>query len=302
MADKTCLVALDVGGTKTHLIVETLAGDRLLDTVITSHDWDAEPAAHGADWLAARLKANLPSDIDIASIAFGAQGINRPDTGRALEAALLDRGYRTHAVNDAALIVPAAGFLEGIGVIAGTGAIAVGTDAGGQPLSAGGWGCVIGDEGGAAALVREAARAALRAHDEGRPDDGLLSALIKDFGVEDAERLTRKVNDDPTAENWAPHCEAVFDAAERGSQLAANVISEGADYLAALVGQLTNRGATGKNVVVAGSVIVNQSRLFDAFKLALYKQHPQLSVHMLTVSPVEGALFLARAALGIAAE
>ena len=302
MTGKTCLVALDVGGTKTHLVVETLAGDRILDTVISSHDWDAEPAAHGADWLAARLKANLPSDIAAASIAFGAQGINRADTGRALEAALLDRGYRVHAVNDAALIVPAAGFATGIGVIAGTGAIAVGTDPDGQPLSAGGWGCVIGDEGGAAALVREATRAALKAHDEGRPDDGLLSALIQDFDVEDAERLTRKVNDDPTAENWAPHCAAIFDAADRGSLLAEKVIAQGAADLAALVGQLRNRGATGNDVVVAGSVIVNQSRLFEAFKVALRQEHPRLAVHRLTVSPVEGALFLARAALKPAAQ
>ncbi len=107
---KQCLVALDVGGTKTHLVVETLKGERILDTVISSQDWDAEPASHGADWLAARLKANLPAGISLASIAFGAQGINNLRTGRDLEAALLERGYRVLAVNDAALIVPAAGF------------------------------------------------------------------------------------------------------------------------------------------------------------------------------------------------
>jgi N-acetylglucosamine kinase-like BadF-type ATPase len=298
MDSSECLVALDVGGTKTHLVVETLAGARILDTVISSQDWDAEPASHGADWLASRLRATLPAGLSIASIAFGAQGINNPSIGRDLEAALLDRGYRVRAVNDAALIVPAAGLRQGIGVIAGTGAIAVGTDGSGQPISAGGWGCVIGDEGGAAALVREAARAALRANDEGKPDDGLLSALIADFGVEDAERLTRKVNDDPTSENWAPHCTAIFDAADSGSQLAVNVISEGAGYLAALVAQLKNRGATGDDVVVAGSVIVKQARLLDAFKRALGKQHPQLAVHVLDVSPVEGAVFLARAAIG----
>ena len=302
MSKSECLVALDVGGTKTHLVVETLNGERILDTVISSQDWDAEPASHGADWLAARLKANLPAGISIASIAFGAQGINNLRTGRDLEAALRERGYRVLAVNDAALIVPAAGFKQGIGVIAGTGAIAVGTDASGQPMSAGGWGCVIGDEGGAAALVREAARAALKANDEGKPDDGLLAALITDFRVEDAERLTRKVNDDPTAENWAPHCAAVFDAADRGSRLAADVISEGAGHLAALVGHLRNRGAAGSDVVVAGSVIVKQTRLLDAFKVALCWHHPQLAVHVLSVSPVEGALFLARAALAAANE
>jgi N-acetylglucosamine kinase-like BadF-type ATPase len=168
-------------------------------------------------------------------------------------------------------------------------------------MAAGGWGSVIGDEGGAAALVREATRAALRALDGGRPDDGLLSALIADFGVADAERLTRRVNDEPTAENWAPHCPAVFAAADAGSVLAQKVIVEGAKDLAALVGQLLARGAIGTDVVVAGSVIVNQTRLYDAFVEALNAAHPRLKVHKLTLGPVEGAVFLARKILARAA-
>lgn len=288
------LIALDIGGTKAHLVIETLDGKRIIDTLIPSQDWDAEPVAEGAAWIAGKLKAHVPADLKIASLAFGAQGINSATIARDLTAELAKLGYQVTAVNDAALIVAAAGFDQGIGIIAGTGAIGVGKDASGAHMAAGGWGSVIGDEGGAAALVREATRAALRALDEGRPDDGLLSALIADFGVADAERLTRKVNDEPTAENWAPHCPAVFAAAEAGSALAQKVIREGGEYLAALVGRLLARGATGTDIVVAGSVIVNQQRLFDAFAAAVHAAHPELKIHKLTVSPVEGAVFLAR--------
>jgi N-acetylglucosamine kinase-like BadF-type ATPase len=294
---RECLIALDIGGTKTHIVIETVEGARLLDTIVSSSGWDAEPPNEGAAWIAGRLDANVPSDVKIAAIAFGAQGINRADTAFQLEAALSALGYPAKAVNDAALIVPAAGFATGIGIIAGTGAIGVSTDHLGNPLSSGGWGSVIGDEGGAAALVREATRAALRAADEGRPDDGLLSALIADFGVDDAERLTRRVNDDPTAENWAPHCAVIFAAADAGSALAEDVIADGARHLAALVSQLLARGAVGTDIVVAGSVIVNQERLFEGFKRAVHETHPNLYVHMLDVSPVEGALFLAKSML-----
>jgi N-acetylglucosamine kinase-like BadF-type ATPase len=296
-----CLIALDIGGTKAHLVVETLDRRRILDTRIPSQDWDAEPVDQGAAWLAGLLKANIPADVTIASLAFGAQGINSPAIAERLTAELAKFGYQATAVNDAALIVPAAGFERGIGIIAGTGAIGVGRDAAGMHIAAGGWGSVIGDEGGAAALVREATRAALRALDEGKPDDGLLSALIADFGVADAERLTRKVNDEPTAENWAPHCPAIFAAADAGSPLAQKVIVEGAQSLAALVGQLLGRGATGTDVVAAGSVIVNQERLFEAFEQAVHQRHPLLTVHKLSLSPVEGALFLARKTLATAA-
>ncbi|NLR97680.1 hypothetical protein HGP17_12750 [Rhizobium sp. P38BS-XIX] len=292
-----CLLALDIGGTKTHLVIEDTQGNRLLDTVLHSREWDAEPADEAAEWIAERIAPYVPTGARIAAMAFGAQGINRAETAHDLQRALASHGLRANIVNDAALIALAAGFPDGIGIIAGTGAIGVGVDANGAHMATGGWGCVIGDEGGAAALVREATRAALRALDEGKPDDGLLGALIRDFGVADAERLTRKVNDEPTAENWAPHCPAIFSAAASGSALAARVIDEGAQALAVLVDQLVARGAVGKNVVVAGSVIVNQAPLFDAFRRHVLEQHADLRIHKLAIPPVEGAVFLARRAL-----
>lgn len=94
---------------------------------------------------------------------------------------------------------------------------------------------VLGDEGGAAAIVREATLAALAARDEGLADDGLLAALLEAFGVDAlgaeggaVERLTRLVNDEPTVENWAPRAPAVFAAAEAGSGLAMAVIEAAA--------------------------------------------------------------------------
>ena len=287
------VVALDIGGSKAHLVVEALDRQRVVDQQIPSFDWDAEPADKGAAWIDAKLRRHVPSGGSIVSLALGAQGVDSAATAANLTLALAKLGYRATVVNDAALIVPAGGFDQGVGIIAGTGAIGVGKDRAGKMLTAGGWGCVIGDEGGAAALVKEATRAALRAHDEGKPDDGLLGALLGAFGVADAERLARKVNDEPTAENWAPRCPAVFAAADAGSTLAAQVIDEGARALAALVDQLVARGAVGTDVVAAGGVIVNQQRLFAAFARALRASHPELKPHKLAVAPVEGALALA---------
>ncbi|OJY74493.1 MAG: hypothetical protein BGP09_18710 [Rhizobium sp. 60-20] len=294
------LLALDIGGTKTHLVIEDRRGKRLLDTVLTSREWDAEPAEPAALWILERIRPHIPTDGRVAAMALGAQGVNRTETAHELQRALTTHDLKAIVVNDASLIALAAGFPNGIGIIAGTGAIGVGIDAAGAHLATGGWGSVIGDEGGAAALVREATRAALRARDEGRSDDGLLGALIRDFDVADAERLTRKVNDEPTAANWAPHCSAVFAAAAAGSALAARVIDEGAQYLAALVDQLLARGAVGTDVVVAGSVIVNQTSLLDAFKHHVSSKHPHLRIHRLAVPPVEGAVFLARRTLSAA--
>lgn len=291
------IAALDIGGTKTQLIIEEVGGSRILDVTEPSLEWDAEPEDKAAVWIAERVGRHTPADSRIVSLAFGAQGINRDETGTTLKRELAALGYATTAVNDAALIVAAAGFTRGIGVIAGTGAIAVGADANGRFLSAGGWGWVIGDEGSAAGLVREATRAALGANDDGQPDDGLLGHLLATFGVADAERLTRRVNDDPAVDNWAPHAPAIFAAADAGSALANAVIADGARHLAQLVSKLRHRGAVGVDVVVAGSVIVNQPRLLDAFRRHIEENNIGLAVHVLSTPPAEGAVLLARKAL-----
>jgi len=288
------IAALDIGGTKTQLVIEELGGRRIVDVTEPSEDWEAEPASIAGPWIARRVERHVPAGGRVVSLAFGAQGIDRRETAHQLEQMLAHLGYPTVAVNDASLLIAAGGFAQGIGVISGTGAIAVGADAKGNFMAAGGWGWVLGDDGGASAIVREATKAALYARDEGKPDDGLLSALVSDYGVADAERLTRKVNDEPTMDNWASHAPAVFAAADAGSELAIKVIETGARGLADNVRQLMVRGAVGTDVVIAGSVFINQARLRDNFTRALKELAPQLRVDLLQKAPVEGAVFLAR--------
>ena len=217
----------------------------MVDVTEVSKEWEAEPPQQAADFIVARVRKHLPAGGKVIALAFGAQGIDRPETAHALARALEAMGYRTTAVNDASLLVAAGGFAEGIGVVAGTGAIAVGADAGGRFMAAGGWGWVLGDDGGASALVREATKAVLYANDSGKSDDGLLAALLRDFGVADVERLARKVNDDPTVGAWAPHAPAIFAAADAGSALAVQVIADGAGALAEGQRRATDRARSG---------------------------------------------------------
>ena len=287
-------VGLDLGGTKSAVLAETLDGRRVVDTVVPSEDWDVEPLESGAAYIDALLKATLPEDAVVVALGIGAQGLDTAEIAREFEGELARLGYRSHCVNDAALLVPAAGLDRGIGLIAGTGAIGVGATADGSPLITGGWGWVIGDEAGAAGLVREATKAALLAHDDGHRDDGLLGALLRAFDVDSAERLARAVNDEPTMDNWGPAAPAVFAAADAGSALASTVIERGARHLARLVDQLVRRGAVGTDVVAAGSVIVGQPRLSDAVRRLVTERHPSFTVHLLIDPPVVGALALAR--------
>lgn len=288
------VAGLDVGGTKVAIRVETLAGDLIADVRSDAGDWEAVPAAAAACWLRDRLRKCVPEGSTVAALGVGAQGCDSHAIAADLTCELATLGLRAVVVNDAQLLVPAAGLEHGMGLIAGTGSIAVGTDAAGNALLAGGWGWILGDEGGAAAIVREATRAALAVHDEGGADDGLLGALERGFGVPTAERLARAVNDDPTVANWAPRAAAVFAAAEAGSALAAAVIDAAAEQLATLVSRLIARGAVGGTVVAAGGVVVRQPRLAKALGSSLASRHPLTVLRILDEDPVAGAVVLAR--------
>lgn len=288
------VVGMDAGGTKLAVRVETVEGARLADVEFPAADWSASPPSFAAGWLRRRLDRAVPPGGEVLAVGIGAQGCDTQKHCAELENALSAQGVDAVVVNDAALLVPAAGFADGIGVISGTGAIGVGRDTAGRTLFAGGWGWVIGDEAGSAGIVRLATIAALTAHDEGRPEDGLLTGLLRAFGVDEPEALARRVNDDATAENWGPRAPAVFAAADAGSSLAVSVIDEAAKHLAELVHRLITRGAIGEGVVAAGSVITGQPRLEAAFRARVLAAHPELTVFLLEDEPVAGGVVLAR--------
>ncbi|MGW3288841.1 N-acetylglucosamine kinase [Streptomyces sp. NPDC001002] len=292
------LVGADIGGTKLAIRMTAPDGTVLVDVEVPSTDWEAAPVEQAARWLLNRVRPVLPEGAEIAALGVGAQGCDTQEHCSHLTSAFEALGVRTTVVNDGALLVPAAGLTEGVGVIAGTGSIAVGTTADGTVLFAGGWGWVLGDEGSAPAIVREAAKAALAAHDKRRPDDGLLAELLAHYGVADAPALARAVNDSPTPATWGPAAPAVFRAAEAGSVSALAVVDDAAAHLTALVSRLRARGAVGETVVAAGSVVLGQPLLADRLRNRLGATHPDLTLRLLDVAPVAGAVALARVRYG----
>ncbi|MCA1222474.1 N-acetylglucosamine kinase [Streptomyces sp. 8L] len=288
------LVGADVGGTKLAVRVETLDGVVRADTHHPAAGWEASPVRDAARWLAEHLARAVPEGDEIAAFGIGAQGCDSQEHCARLAAAVEELGTPAAVVNDAALLIPAAGLDTGIGIIAGTGSIGVGADADGAVLFSGGWGWVLGDGGSAPAIVREATKAALTAYDEGLPDDGLLAALLEHFGAGGPQSLARKVNDDSTTGNWGPGAPAIFRAADAGSALAAAVVDEAADQLALLVARLVAQGAAGDTVVAAGSVIVGQPRLAEGLRERLARTHPALTLRLLDEEPVAGGVVLAR--------
>ncbi|WP_200301507.1 BadF/BadG/BcrA/BcrD ATPase family protein [Streptomyces adelaidensis] len=291
-------VGIDVGGTKTHL--RAVAGtDSVADHVRPSRGWRPHDPAAATAWLATLVGEALPAHTLPSAVAVGAHACETPRQCEGIRLALQERlQVPCLVVGDAELLVPAAGFDRGVGLVAGTGSVAVGRSADGSSVQVGGWGAVLGDEGGAAGLVREAARAVWAAHDRGEAPDALADRLTAVFGVGEVPALGGALESaTDVSADWGRHATVVFDAAEEGSLLASRVIAEGGRALALLVARLAARGIAVDDVVVAGGTIRSRPALYSAFAEALLDAVPSARPHVLQVPPVEGALALARTLL-----
>jgi len=292
------VVGIDVGGTKTHLRALTGSGT-VADHVRPSSGWRPHEPAAAADWLTALINEALPHGASPSAIAVGGHACETPRQCEHIRAALHRRlGVPVSVVGDAELLVPAAGLDKGVGLVAGTGSVAVGRLCDGTAVQVGGWGAVLGDEGGSAGLVREAARAVWAAHDRGEAPDELALRLIGEFEVSEVPALGAALEGaaDVSAE-WGRHAPAVFAAAEAGSHLAREVIAEGGRSLAALVVRLAERGVPVDDVVVAGSTVLAQPVLYGALTTSLRTLLPGARPRPLDAAPVEGAVALARSLL-----
>ena len=296
MQDSTPIaVGIDVGGTKTHL--RALAGSATVaDEVRSSSGWRPHRPVAAADWLCALVDGALPTGARPSAVAVGGHACETPRQCAEIRSVLEERlGVPCLVVGDAELLVPAAGLDKGVGLVAGTGSVAVGRRFDGALVQVGGWGAVLGDEGGAAGLVREAARAVWAAHDRGEAPDALAEGLISAFGVSEVPALGAALESatDVSAE-WGRHAPVVFEAAANGSLIAGEVIAEGGRSLASLVVRLAGRGVPVDDVVVSGGTVLAQPALHDALLASLAILVPGARLRPLRVPPVEGAVALAR--------
>ncbi len=185
----------------------------------------------------------------------------------------------------------------GVVAVAGTGSVVMGKSPGGETLSIGGWGRVIGDEGSGYFIGLEAIKAVSREID-GRGEAGRLRvALSSRFGLETRERFIaavyREKFDIPSI---AP---AVLEAAEAGDAVALGILSRASGALAlqvvAAIDRLGMRGGAG--VVMIGGLIDHESIYSLMLAAEIRKSVPAANFHAPMNGPAHGALLLAIAGL-----
>jgi glucosamine kinase len=182
----------------------------------------------------------------------------------------------------------------GVGLVAGTGSIAVGYRPDGEMVIAGGWGGYIGDEGSSTGMLRDSARAVAQAYDRGDPEDPLVAILCEALGIDHLRELPRVLDTFVSPPAWAHLTPGVFSQAlVQESSLILAVIEQQALGLASLVSHLHSRGAPVDTVVAGGGVVVNAEWFQQALRAALAVVSPASTLVVLERPPVVGALNLA---------
>jgi N-acetylglucosamine kinase-like BadF-type ATPase len=308
------LLGVDGGGTATeawlaapggHILGRGTAGPSNAKAVGPEASRGAIDAAIKAAFDASGLN---PAPVDL--VCLGLAGFDRPDDRKLLAgwAEQARWGNRIVMVNDGDLVV-AAGTPKGwgIGVIAGTGSIAVGRAPDGRTARAGGWGHLIGDEGSAYGAVLAALRLVARRWDgrEPRPAgrDPLSDRICSLLGVTSPEEIVTTIYspgfDRARIASLAPEVLAVCAAApEIGDRL---LVPAGAE-LAEIVGAVARALGWSSGplpLALAGGFLLSASIVQHGMVDNLSRLGYQ--VHVTTVSePVRGAVILAERALGAA--
>jgi N-acetylmuramic acid 6-phosphate etherase len=243
--------------------------------------------------------AHLPVQ-QVSAACLGLSGVDRPADH------VLIRGWADErrlaraltVVNDAQLVV-AAGTPDGygVGLICGTGSIAIGRSIDGRTSRSGGWGYLLGDEGSGYDIALRALRAACQASDGRGPATPLLEALLAGWELGGPFDLI------PYVYNQADPRAALTDIppivsrlALQGDPVCAAILAEAGRELAAAVSaaarQLGLRGSI--PLALAGSVVLNspllRQSLCDALEQLGHPADPVTAVE----EPTLGALRLAR--------
>lgn len=242
-------------------------------------------------------------DIRPDAICLGIAGVDRPADAQAVQGIMRRIGFKSRVVvvNDALVaLVAGAGEQPGIVIVAGTGSIAYGRDSAGRACRAGGWGYLLGDEGGGFWIGRAALAAVVRQFDGRGPLTRLTDLVLREMRLATPAELIHAIYDRglpwPAVAGLAV---VVQEAMLAGDAVAAEILSRaGGELLAAASSVVTRLGMRGDvfPTVLAGGIFKAIPALAADVSARMGDVAPRSEVRKLEVEPAVGAVTLALAA------
>lgn len=289
----TRVLGIDIGGSRSRARL-AVAGNPVAES-------EARSASLAAEGQAAALEAleQLVNDLPIGKchsidvVCVGAAGMLGSRAESLFSERLVDLTAcrEVLVVSDAALVLPAAGLDEGVAVICGTGAAACG-QSGTDMCLVGGWGYLLGDDGGGYGLVRAAVRLLAGRMDRGRPLGPLGEDLLKATQADSVQELKTAFYLEPRPGKWAALAPVVLGSADEAlATLLYDLAQALDDMVGAVLERLRHPG--GLPVVLAGGLTAHP-RVREYVVDYLRTSRPGTEVSILSQPPVAGAVRIAQ--------
>lgn len=300
----TLAIGIDGGGTHARAVIvderaREIARAEAPGVVVSLQTADAaadavREAVRGA---AQAGGVQLPAAVLWAGLAGAGHEASRLSVERALAAAGLAK--RVHVGTDVEAAFFAA-FPEGPGLmlIAGTGSIAWGRGPAGALRRVGGWGQMLGDEGGGYAIGLAAARAVVRSEDGRAGPTTLHREVLRALGLKSTDELVPWAAS-ANKSDVAALVPVVRRCADGGDAAARAILEEAVSDLEAHVTsllRLTGPWPTRPGLLLSGGLIAPGGTLREAVERRLAR-HP-VAVRPEEVDAALGAAMLALSALG----
>lgn len=293
-------IGIDGGGTNSRLLAVDLHGDVVGHVRGRTTNLESNPVATVMNNLTALIESfherHFTKYEDCAGLCFGTAGVDTKASLLTIEELLRKTPFTcpTKVVNDALIALYANTRGEpGMMLIAGTGSIAYGVNAQGLEKRVGGYGYIVGDEGSAYWVVREAVRAALHAYDGTGPDTRLISDFTRALEFSEFEEIIDFVYR-RNKSDLARLSHVVTAAQAAGDPVADRIMQEALHYLSQSVDVLVKAlGDEPMPLFQGGGFLMNSRYLQKGLAQRMASSHPQITLKEMSQPAEWGAVVLA---------
>jgi glucosamine kinase len=294
------VIGLDGGGSKTRAVVADAQGKWIADVVGPGSAVRPGQHEHSADVVAATVHDALAScdmtHVRPRVICVGVAGVGREPEREAFWQALLARDLADDIVihSDFSIALDDA-FGDGPGVllIGGTGSAAFGRGPAGATARCGGWGPVIGDEGGGAWIGRRALSVVAASVDGREPETALVGAVLTAAQVNEVTELVGWAAQatPATLATLAPVVMSVADAGDlRANSIVSLAVEELVLHIRSLARQLFADERASLSVAFTGGLLTRGSTLRKRLEHRLRSAVPGAQIRTEEVVPARGAV------------
>lgn len=285
-SDGELVLAVDSGGTKTSCVLARIGADKQCTILGTGRSSAGNPRAVGLEASAyaisesvesARAEAGLdsfPCHRALFAVAGTLQESIRDELRRLLSD--MDLAEECFVVPDLIPLIAGSEPAVSIGLIAGTGSVAIGRGTQGRYAVAGGWGPLLGDDGSGFAIGRAALRATLRSFECGEMESGLIGQVCQAINATTLGDIKAKIADaDDLRKLVASLAPIVLSESNATDPLCVAIVSQAAADLAEMVLSLKARlqiPADGMEIAISGGVLKRNSPLTEQLARELVAQ------------------------------